>query len=228
MNVLIIDNQETRLKAMVRVLASLRSVDVYTYANSAATRDNEMYFMHWNKEYKEWDRKKNQPDFFELFLIHGRDDRYKNATESFGERVWYGGYSGRDPQAPTDENCIMRIIEADEGILTAKEAQELISYASKQTTDKPEFLSNASFDAHMESVGQILRSLRDIKNDTLTHTRTTIESYINQLNITSENKEKVEVALEDTITFRQTLDTSYQPNYMRKLRSLRDRLMEIH
>lgn len=224
MNILIIDKQDTRLKAMVKVMVTLGGHAIYSYMDSPATRDNKMYFMQWDNEFGEWN-KVEPPSDITLFLIHGRDYRYQDVIQNFGKRIWYGGVSGRDPQAPEGEDSIMRVIEVDDGILTPAEAKELLNYASGNTTDRPRILTNASFDERVEFVGSILRTLRDMKTDALVENKEIIKSHLVQLNLKTD-KMLVEENIDQIITFREEIDTAYNVTYMQKLRGLRDYLME--
>jgi hypothetical protein len=224
-SVLIVDNQKARFRALVEVISQLPNTAIYTYSTGLNKLGSSAHFKEWNTQFKDWD-KCEKPDEVTLFLIHGRDYFHKDVIDNYGKRIWYGGFTGNDPQAPEGEDSIKRVIERDEGILTVDEAKQLLNYASEDSAPKPKILTLASYNPKDDSVAQLLQSLMNLTKEVSEDDQQSIamqfkslKSYIN------DSANNVKRLVDEILECRKSIDTIYHPEYMKKLRQLRRELL---
>ncbi|MEM1003720.1 MAG: hypothetical protein AAGH46_13830, partial [Bacteroidota bacterium] len=178
MKVLIIDNQKDRFQAMTHVFANIKGVTVYGYHRPPGMKIRT--FQKWDVEFKAWD---SCPplEYADLFLIHGGDHIHKDEIKSFGKRIWYGGYKGRDPRITDGEDEIKRSIENASEMIDKNDAEAILDYV-KGNTKKPQCLLDTSYNPLIESILSLLRYLmsdKALKQEILDQHLEKIRSYLN-------------------------------------------------
>jgi len=135
MNIVLVDNDDTRANQMLKAFQGLGNSFHLLYNPS---EDNYVLHPYPNGI------KKDLEDFQEnidLVLIHARDRERLEEVENYQLAVWYGGLGLNDPDIPAGQTRLRRPIFKDgHGALNHKEAEQLIAFAESFPQKPPTFV----------------------------------------------------------------------------------------